>query len=87
MAMRTLPLISSQACSELLRVVLLLGAMPLWILYLTSLLWYVRVFHTPGLIINFWQIGVPLWRRSVDKQVLAHREEHQEYLRNKGFFN
>ncbi|KAJ8589599.1 NAD(P)-binding protein [Rhizopogon salebrosus TDB-379] len=32
-------------------------------------------------------IGIPLWRRSVDKQVLAHREEHQEYLRNKGFFD
>ncbi|KAG1735866.1 uncharacterized protein EDB91DRAFT_1056011 [Suillus paluster] len=32
-------------------------------------------------------IGIPLWRRSVDKQVLSHREEHREYLRNKGFFN
>ncbi|KAG1750529.1 uncharacterized protein EDB91DRAFT_1235048 [Suillus paluster] len=32
-------------------------------------------------------VGIPLWRRSVDKQVLAHREEHQEYLRKKGFYN
>ncbi|KAG0693242.1 hypothetical protein DFH29DRAFT_816540 [Suillus ampliporus] len=32
-------------------------------------------------------IAIPLWRRSVDKQVLAHREEHQEHLRKKGFFN
>ncbi|KAH7927015.1 NAD(P)-binding protein [Leucogyrophana mollusca] len=31
-------------------------------------------------------IGVPIWRRSVDKQVLAHREEHQQYLQKKGFF-
>lgn len=32
------------------------------------------------------QIGVPIWRASVDKQVLAHRQEHREYLENKGFF-
>ncbi|KAG2131328.1 hypothetical protein DEU56DRAFT_814007 [Suillus clintonianus] len=31
-------------------------------------------------------IGIPMWRRSVDRQVLAHREEHREYLRAKGFF-
>lgn len=29
-------------------------------------------------------VGVPIWRRSVDKQVLAHRAEHREYLRSKG---
>ncbi|KAG1883373.1 hypothetical protein F4604DRAFT_1575867 [Suillus subluteus] len=29
-------------------------------------------------------VGIPIWRRSVDKQVLAHRVEHREYLRNKG---
>ncbi|KAG0698564.1 hypothetical protein DFH29DRAFT_810217 [Suillus ampliporus] len=32
-------------------------------------------------------IGVPFWRRSVDRQVVAHRGEHQEHLRKKGFFN
>ncbi|KAG1839561.1 hypothetical protein DFJ58DRAFT_812053 [Suillus subalutaceus] len=31
-----------------------------------------------------WYVGIPIWRRSVDKQVLAHRVEHREYLRNKG---
>ncbi|KIK40434.1 hypothetical protein CY34DRAFT_107785 [Suillus luteus UH-Slu-Lm8-n1] len=29
-------------------------------------------------------VGIPIWRRSVDKQVLAHRVEHREYLRSKG---
>ncbi|KAG1822049.1 oxidoreductase [Suillus subaureus] len=29
-------------------------------------------------------VGIPFWRRSVDKQVLAHRAEHREYLRSKG---
>ncbi|KAG1775867.1 hypothetical protein EV702DRAFT_1113512 [Suillus placidus] len=29
-------------------------------------------------------VGIPIWRRSVDKQVLAHRAEHREYLRSKG---
>ncbi|PPQ97052.1 hypothetical protein CVT26_001275 [Gymnopilus dilepis] len=32
-------------------------------------------------------IAVPVWRSDVDKQVLAHREEHQQYLSNKGFFS
>ncbi|KAG1722271.1 hypothetical protein EDB19DRAFT_1768543 [Suillus lakei] len=32
-------------------------------------------------------IGIPIWRRSVDKQVLAHREEHREYLRRKGLLD
>ncbi|KAG1751848.1 hypothetical protein EDB19DRAFT_1674042 [Suillus lakei] len=32
-------------------------------------------------------IGMPLWRLLTYKQVLAHREEHQEYLQKKGFFN
>ncbi|KAH7882640.1 hypothetical protein F5I97DRAFT_1907035 [Phlebopus sp. FC_14] len=31
--------------------------------------------------------GVPIWRSSVDKQVLAHREEHVAYLRETGFLN
>ncbi|KAG1751830.1 hypothetical protein EDB19DRAFT_1673900 [Suillus lakei] len=30
-------------------------------------------------------IRMPLWRRLTSKQVLAHREERQEYLRKKGF--
>ncbi|KIJ64202.1 hypothetical protein HYDPIDRAFT_112154 [Hydnomerulius pinastri MD-312] len=29
--------------------------------------------------------AVPIWRRSVDNQVLAHREEHAAYLQKKGF--
>ncbi|KDR78011.1 hypothetical protein GALMADRAFT_64901 [Galerina marginata CBS 339.88] len=32
-------------------------------------------------------IAIPIWRSSVDKQVLAHREEHQQYLISKGFFS
>ncbi|KAG2035228.1 hypothetical protein BDR03DRAFT_868559 [Suillus americanus] len=32
-------------------------------------------------------VGIPIWRRSVDKQVLAHRAEHREYLRNKRLFD
>ncbi|KAF8060220.1 oxidoreductase [Lyophyllum atratum] len=31
-------------------------------------------------------IGTPIWRASVDKKVVAHRQEHREYLRDKGFF-
>ncbi|KAF9219888.1 oxidoreductase [Gyrodon lividus] len=31
-------------------------------------------------------IAIPIWRRSVDNQVLAHREEHTAYLQTKGFF-
>jgi hypothetical protein len=33
------------------------------------------------------QIIAPIWRRSVDKRVRAHRPEHQEYLRKSGFFD
>ncbi|KIP02931.1 hypothetical protein PHLGIDRAFT_95413 [Phlebiopsis gigantea 11061_1 CR5-6] len=29
-------------------------------------------------------IGLPLWRRDVDKEVLNHRHEHYEYLRSRG---
>jgi len=32
-------------------------------------------------------IGVPIWRASVDKQVVAHREEHRQYLTEQGFFS
>ncbi|KAF8153817.1 oxidoreductase [Crassisporium funariophilum] len=32
-------------------------------------------------------VAVPFWRASVDKQVVAHREEHREYLTGKGFFS
>ncbi|KAG9310837.1 hypothetical protein JVU11DRAFT_8690 [Chiua virens] len=32
-------------------------------------------------------IGVPIWRRSVDRQIVAHTEEHHTYLRQKGFFD
>lgn len=31
-------------------------------------------------------IGVPIWRISVDKQVIGHRQEHKAYLESKGFF-
>ncbi|EIM88327.1 oxidoreductase [Stereum hirsutum FP-91666 SS1] len=31
-------------------------------------------------------IGLPLWRRGVDKAVIAHREKHQEEMESKGFF-
>ncbi|KIM62236.1 hypothetical protein SCLCIDRAFT_1215304 [Scleroderma citrinum Foug A] len=31
-------------------------------------------------------IGVPIWRSSVDKQVISHRQEHRAYLESKGFF-
>ncbi|KAI6108873.1 hypothetical protein EV401DRAFT_1835889, partial [Pisolithus croceorrhizus] len=26
------------------------------------------------------QIGIPIWRSSVDKQIVAHRQEHKAYL-------
>ncbi|TFK78426.1 oxidoreductase [Polyporus arcularius HHB13444] len=29
-------------------------------------------------------IGLPLWRKSVDSQVLKHRDEHEGYLRERG---
>ncbi|KAF4623314.1 hypothetical protein D9613_002306 [Agrocybe pediades] len=31
-------------------------------------------------------IAMPVWRSSVDRQVRAHRDEHQQYLTSKGFF-
>jgi 3-dehydrosphinganine reductase len=34
----------------------------------------------------FVKIAVPVWRSSVDKRVEAHREEHEQYLQQKGFF-
>ncbi|KAI1792649.1 oxidoreductase [Ganoderma leucocontextum] len=30
-------------------------------------------------------IGLPFWRRSVDAHVVAHREEHRQYCRAKGY--
>ncbi|KAF8200228.1 oxidoreductase [Pholiota molesta] len=32
-------------------------------------------------------IAIPVWRSSVDKQVRAHREEHQQYLKQKGLLS
>jgi len=32
-------------------------------------------------------IGIPIWRASVDKQVVAHREEHRKHLTEQGFFS
>ncbi|KAJ7672133.1 oxidoreductase [Mycena polygramma] len=32
-------------------------------------------------------IIAPVWRRGVDKRVRAHRGEHQQYLRDSGFFS
>ncbi|PPQ72501.1 hypothetical protein CVT26_003591 [Gymnopilus dilepis] len=32
-------------------------------------------------------IGTPIWRSSVDRQVVAHRQEHHQYLSDKGFFS
>jgi len=32
-------------------------------------------------------IGTPIWRASVDKQVVAHREEHRQHLTEQGFFS
>jgi len=32
-------------------------------------------------------IGTPIWRASVDKQVVAYREEHQQHLAAHGFFS
>jgi len=29
-------------------------------------------------------VGFPIWRRSVDADIVKHRHEHQEYLSNKG---
>ncbi|KAF8871168.1 oxidoreductase [Gymnopilus junonius] len=32
-------------------------------------------------------VATPIWRSSVDRQVVAHREQHQRYLTDKGFFS
>ncbi|PIL28763.1 hypothetical protein GSI_08807 [Ganoderma sinense ZZ0214-1] len=32
-------------------------------------------------------IGLPLWRKSVDAHVVAHREEHRQYCRDKGYIS
>ncbi|KAG6807789.1 hypothetical protein H0H92_006392 [Tricholoma furcatifolium] len=32
-------------------------------------------------------IATPVWRSSVDKKVVSHRQEHRKYLHDKGFFN
>ncbi|CAA7263965.1 unnamed protein product [Cyclocybe aegerita] len=32
-------------------------------------------------------IAMPVWRSSVDKQVVEHREEHERYLSQQGFFS
>jgi 3-dehydrosphinganine reductase len=32
------------------------------------------------------QVAAPIWRRTIDKRVIAHREEHEEYLKTIGFF-
>ncbi|KZS97062.1 oxidoreductase [Sistotremastrum niveocremeum HHB9708] len=32
-------------------------------------------------------IATPVWRRGVDKSILAHRREHEEYLTKQGFFS
>ncbi|KZV97789.1 NAD(P)-binding protein [Exidia glandulosa HHB12029] len=32
-------------------------------------------------------IGVPIWRRSVDSRVRAHRQEHERYLQERGFYD
>jgi hypothetical protein len=32
------------------------------------------------------QIALPFWRRSVDKTILGHREEHKQYIRDRGLF-
>ncbi|KAJ3538499.1 hypothetical protein NMY22_g5142 [Coprinellus aureogranulatus] len=31
-------------------------------------------------------VGTPIWRRSVDSAILGHRQEHQQYLQEQGFF-
>lgn len=30
------------------------------------------------------QIGVPIWRWDTDKKMRAHRQEHRQYLKDKG---
>lgn len=32
-------------------------------------------------------VGVPIWRRGVDKHIRGHKEEHQQYLQQQGFFD
>jgi 3-dehydrosphinganine reductase len=31
-------------------------------------------------------VGLPIWRMTVDKQIIGHRKEHEEYLTSKGFY-
>jgi hypothetical protein len=33
------------------------------------------------------QIATPIWKRSVDQRVIAHRDEHRAYLGENGFFD
>ena len=33
---------------------------------------------------NTTQVALPIWRHSVDSTVRGHRQEHQEYLKQKG---
>ncbi|KAI0648818.1 oxidoreductase [Trametes meyenii] len=35
----------------------------------------------------FGYLFLPVWRKTVDSQVKKHREEHQEYLKMRGFFS
>jgi hypothetical protein len=52
-----------------------------------SLPMFVRPFsHFQQLAHGYDQIATPIWRRSVDKKVIAHREEHRQYLQQNGFF-
>jgi 3-dehydrosphinganine reductase len=32
-------------------------------------------------------IAVPVWRTSMDKQVANHRDEHEKYLTERGFYS
>ena len=36
---------------------------------------------------GIFQVAIPVWRSSVDKQVIGIRDEHQQYLAAKGFFS
>ena len=48
---------------------------------------YVRSFYIVTLIDSLIaQLAVPIWRMSLDKQVANHRDVHETYLTERGFF-
>jgi hypothetical protein len=57
-----------------------------WDIWFHCLCWSLTSSHSPQFSNGDCQFATPIWRRSVDKRVVAHRDEHRSYLENNGFF-